>query len=51
VAAAGVEELMIKDLAVLSQRKLEELWVEEAPLAKTTWPLVKLPESLLLKVK
>ena len=32
-APAGVEELMIKLLAVLSQRKLEEDWVLEAAVA------------------
>ena len=42
--------LIERDLAVLSQRKLAEEAVDEAPVAKTTWPEVKEPDNLLLKV-
>src|SRR4051812_35481 len=51
VPPLGVEELIIKDLTVLSQRKLEEPEVEEAVAPpKTIWLTDKLPESLLLNV-
>jgi hypothetical protein len=50
-APTGVEELMVKDLAVLSQRKLAEPAVVLAPVKKVTWLLAAEPESLLLKVK
>jgi hypothetical protein len=50
LAPAGVEVLIIKLLTVLSHRKLADDCVLDAPLAKTTCPEVKEPESLLLKV-